>query len=409
VPLAARDLALTLRLSDEEAVTRLGALMLGRPVDIHPRAAGLAALLRKTEAGAAAVQRALDGDAEPMRALLFPASYKGMAPALLHATAIWFAEMARALPVENEAGVIECHVRSLATWLALRDERNYLESFATSVLGGTASAEEKRVAVDRAYAVIREHAEAAHQGATTLSREGRLHVLALRAVDRASRLAGLSSADEKAALARAEAAIADVTEEAVRSIGDALDAANVANEPTTTRALIVRRVVAAWFFSGFDVLCEQFAVDRATPIAWENYRVPGSKENRVLLEPLMPLFESLARRVEADPLHLPYAARCAEIMLFYFELETTLELQIRGCERVLRICPTHHNGRMVLAQYLCTKATRTLVGPIVTSAQIKEATTYVDRAESLYPSTTQIAKARERIEDAKKSVVVRWP
>jgi len=125
-----------------------------------------------------------------------------MVPALLHATAIWFAEIARALPVENEAGVIECHVRSLAAWLALREERNYLESFATIVLGGTASAEEKRVAVDRAFAVIRDHAESAHAGATTLSREGRLHVLALRGVDRACRLAGLSSSDEKSALAR---------------------------------------------------------------------------------------------------------------------------------------------------------------------------------------------------------------
>jgi hypothetical protein len=409
VPLAPRDAALTLRLSDEDAAARLAALMLGRNVTLHPRAASLAALLRKTEAGAAAVARALEGDAAPMQALLFPASYKGTAPALLHATAIWFAEMARALPVEHESAVVESWVRALAAWLALREERAYLESFATGVLGGNASAEEKRVAVDRAYAVIREHAEAAHAGATTLSRKGRLHVLALRAVDRAARLAGLDSAGERAALSRAEAALADVAEEALRPIGDALDAAAVGNETTTTRGNILRRSVAAWFFSGFDVLCEHFAVDRATPIAWENYRVPGSKENRVLLEPLMPLFESLARRAESDPMHLPYAARCAEIMLFYFELEPSLEQQIRGCERVLKVCPTHHNGRMVLAQYLCTKATRLLIGPIVTSAQIKEATAVVDRAEGLYPDTTQIAKARGRIEEAKKSVVVRWP
>ncbi len=394
-----RDEALFWRLSDEELVNRMASVHAGRSVSLHPRAAGLVALMRRADRAKDALEIAARGNADPLLRVLFEGKLGAVPPAELHARAIYFENIARLMPVTEEARALEAWVQSLAAWLALQKERSYLTAFAADVLGKP-TAEDTRVAVDHAWSVVAQLSEEAHAGASNFDRDARLRVLVLRAAPRACALAGLSAKESMAVTSRTEAALADVTDEALRPIADALETAEARNAPPEERGRILHRAAAAWYFSAFDPIAEQFAVDRATPIAWEIYRAPGNQKNRAFLEPLMPLYDSLARRIATDPFHFAYAARCAEIMLFYAELEPSLEQQIRGVEQILLICPTHSNGRLVLSQYLCTKALRVLTG-IATSNNIAEATALIDRAEKLHPETKQIASARARLEEAK--------
>ena len=394
-----RDEALFLRVCDEETANRVAQLHVGRPVTLHPRAGGLIALLRRSGLARDALDLAMRGNADPLLRVLFTDRLADEPPALLHARAIYFDAVARMLPVTEEARAVESWVRSLAAWLALQKERRYLTAFAADVLGRP-SAEDTRISVDHAWAVIAKHSEQAHAGATSLDRAARLHVLVLRSASRACDLAGLLAKEAVSVTSRTEAALADVADASLRPIADALETAEAANAPAEERGRLLHRVTAAWYFCAFDPIAEQFAVDRATPIAWEIYRQPENQRNRSFLEPLMPLYDSLARRIATDPLHFAYAARCAEIMLFYAELEPSLEAQIKGVEQILTLCPTHSNGRLVLAQYLCTKALRVLSG-IPTLGNLKEAETLIARAEALHPDTKQIATAKARLEEAR--------
>ncbi len=394
-----RDEALFWRVNDEELVNRMASLHVGRSVALHPRAAGMVALMRRAGTAKDAMEIAMRGNADPLLRTLFDDRLVAVPPAELHARAIYFETIARMLPVTEESRAVEAWVRSLAAWLALQKERSYLAAFAADVLEKP-TLEDTRVAVDHAFGVIAQLSEEAHAGAATFDREARLRVLVLRAAPRACEIAGLSAKEAMSVTSRTEAALSDVTDEALRPITDAMETAEARNAPPEERGRILHRVAAAWYFSAFDPIAEQFAVDRATPIAWEIYRAPGNQKNRAFLEPLMPLYDSLARRIASDPLHFAYAARCAEIMLFYAELESTLEAQIHGVEQILKICPTHSNGRLVLSQYLCTKALRVLTG-LPTSANIAEATAIVDRAEKLHPETKQIATVRARLLETK--------
>lgn len=377
----------------------MASLHVGRPVSLHPRAAGMIALMRRAGTAKDVMTLAERGNAEPLLRSLFDDKLAALPPAQLHARAIYFESIARMLPVTEEARAVEAWVRALAAWLALQKERTYLTAFAADVLGKP-TAEDTRMAVDHAWSMIANLSEEAHAGAGTFDRGARLRVLVLRAAPRACELAGLTAKEALSVTSRTETALSDVTDEALRPIADALEAAETRNAPPEERGRILHRVAAAWYFSAFDPIAEQFAVDRATPIAWEIYRAPGNHRNRAFLEPMMPLYDSLARRIASDPMHFAYAARCAEIMLFYAELEPSLEAQIRGVEQILQICPTHSNGRLVLSQYLCTKALRVLTG-IPSTANIAEAEALIARAEKLYPETKQVANARARLEEAK--------
>jgi len=399
-----RDEALFWRVTDEELVHRVASLHVGRSVVLHPRAAGMIALLRRAGTAKDVLDIASRGNAEPLLRRLFDDKLAALAPGELHARAIYFEHVARMLPVAEETRAVEAWMRALAAWLALQKERAYLTTFASDVLG-KATQEDIRVAVDHAWSVIAQLSEEAHAGASTFDRAARLRVLVLRSASQACALAGLTEKEALTVTNRAETALSDITDEALRPIADALETAEARNADTAERGRILHRVAAAWYFCAFDPIAEQFAVDRATPIAWEIYRAPGNQKNRAFLEPLMPLYDSLARRIASDPLHFAYAARCAEIMLFYAELEPTLDQQIRGVEHILLICPTHSNGRLVLAQYLCTKALRALTG-IPSVANIRDAEALITRAEGLYPEQKSVTNARARLEEVKGGKVI---
>jgi hypothetical protein len=396
---SSRDEALFARVADEETANHVASLHVGSPVTLHPRAGGMVALLRRSGLFTDVLHAAGRGNVDPLLRLLFTDQLGGEPPALLHMRAIYFDAIACMLPVTEESRAVEAWVRSLAAWLALQKERAYLAAFASDVLG-KASVEDTRVAVDHAWSVIAALAEEAHAGAQSFSREARLRVLVLRSAPRACQLAGLTAGEAAVVTSRTSAALADLTDAALRPIADALEVDEVSNAPADERGRILQRVAAAWYFSAFDPIAEQFAVDRATPIAWEIYRQPDNSRNRAFLSPLMPLYDSLARRIASDPEHFAYAARCAEIMLFYAELEPSLDAQIKGVEQILTICPTHSNGRLVLSQYLCTKALRLLTG-IPTPANVKEAEAALTRAEELHPDTKQIPTAKARLLEVK--------
>jgi hypothetical protein len=66
-------------------------------------------------------------------------------------------------------------------------------------------------------------------------------------------------------------------------------------------------------------------------------------------------------------------------------------------ERVLRVCPPHRNGRLILAQDLCKRALNLLASP-APAPFMAEANKLITRAEELLPSSETVAHARKQYE-----------
>jgi hypothetical protein len=122
-----------------------------------------------------------------------------------------------------------------------------------------------------------------------------------------------------------------------------------------------------------------------------------------LIEPIWPLVDSLTRRIEADPTKVAYAARCAQMLVFKADVVRTEAETTAIAERALRICPSHRNTRLTLAHSLCEQALRLLPGARAPTHQsCASAEAMIQRAESLYPSTTRLPEAQKRLAEAKK-------
>jgi hypothetical protein len=167
------------------------------------------------------------------------------------------------------------------------------------------------------------------------------------------------------------------------------------------RAAELEKVIRVWEWSDGDELVEQVVAEELQPIGWELYHAANWEGLRRALGPFRAMIDSLATRIEKNPDRIAYASGCAEIMMFSSETETTIERQIAAGERTLRVCPTHRNGRLVMASYLCDKAMRSLDLPWVTGEAARAAEELVARAEQLYPASKSLPQARERIEAAK--------
>ncbi|MEM9069127.1 MAG: hypothetical protein AAGE52_11505 [Myxococcota bacterium] len=389
------DEALLARLENEDLLVRLWNELApsGAPPP-HPRAAGMLHLLRESSQGERAAAAALDGDWKPLRALLHAPSLAGQRPELLHHLALFFDALATAHRKGERA--IDAHVRSTAAWLALAAQGTYLAGLANSVAGEDLSDEERTEAVERVPTASLERLAAEGQSvAGDCGPEAELALRTFAAIDDAVRVSGCSGrvidhAKERAVRLRTE--LIDVT---VGALTEAFDDAGT-QAPGEAHFLLFERGAQTWKWALQDVDLETFLIDRALPIGWELYHAKKWHSLRRVGEALRGAVDSLARRIESDDAMFPYAARCAQMLVFRAETQPRFEDQLRSAERAVALCDTHRNGRLVLADLLAERAIRTLQGAgWQRTNALQRARADIDRAKELWPQGAKIITAED--------------
>lgn len=409
----AEDEALLDRLEDEVALERLFRHHVGRAADderaaLPARAAGMIACVRRVPGGDAAVRAALDRDAAPLARLLDAPPMTGRPPELLHHTALYFAKVAAALERAAPEAAANAWTRALAAWLALGEERAYLAALEKAVLGDAP----KRAAADVTIApedvpleIVADLGRRAEATSRDLAPAGRAALLALAWLPDAARIAGVSESVLRRAQREAERQRNAALDAALAVVGEALDEANVRGDLATQARDVLLRALEVWKWSDKDDAVEHFLVDRLGTVGWELYRARSWDALRHLLDPFRPVIEHLASRIEADPTKIAYAAPCAQMYVFLSDVETSAARRLEHAERAVRVCPTHRNGRLVLAALLCDQATIAMRAMVLFARRddIDRVEALVARAEKLYPQSSDLGPAKAMLERVKKS------
>jgi hypothetical protein len=405
------DEALLVHLEDEAAVARLWRLQAPEDAPAPAGAAfALAAAARKLSAGEAAVVAAARGDARSLAARLLVDRYRDLPGPFVHASAVYFGRLATAWTLAGQQG--EDHaalasVRSMAAWLALDDERTYLASLGRRLAHGAKPEEAETMARTAALGFFDELRESALAGARELTPRAARALASLGRVQAAANLAGLDATAARSCVARADSIRALVVDEALAPMSDEAAELKTREDGGAHARPMLERVAAAWAWSGCDEAVEHFAMDQITELAWPIYKQSSWDTLRAMLTPCIPLFESMEGRILRDPIrHLAYAADCAQMFVFLSETEKDKSREWLLAERALRLCPSHRNGRLVMAHLCARRAIGLLDQTSFFSAKtdIAEATRLVQRAEDTYPQSKAIPEARQRLADAR----ARW-
>ncbi|UJR80051.1 hypothetical protein [Sandaracinus amylolyticus] len=403
----AADETLLSRIDDERVLASLWERAAPGAEALHPRAAGMVRLLRERPDASQAIAAAEAGNVAPLLGRLEPSRLEGWAPALVHHLALFHrarAEHAIARDAVSTSAARETLERALmligATWLALGRERAYLRGLATDVIAGALPSSEVERAVDAAAlrgldviaAMAREGIETRSGGAA----------IALRVLGRVA---------DVITIAGAEGALADRARD--RALGLRSDLVHTMLTPLTIEieelaarewkpievASVLERARDVWRWAGEEVEVERFVVRELPRFAWDLYRARRWDDLRLLLRPMEQPSDSLAMRIQRDPLELAWAAQCAQVLVFRAELAPTLDAQIGLAERGYKLCPTLRNARLVLADLLCARAERRLEGPAVLRAADawQDAKRDITRAEEIHPELTRLPAAREKL------------
>lgn len=413
----ADDEALLQRLEDEMLVERLFGILVARGDEktrLHPRAGGIVAEVRKLPGGGEAVAAALGGDIVTLAKFIDAVPFAKMTPELLHHLALFHGKAAAAL--ENTAPDLAANAWtwSLASWLALANERAYLSRLEEAVLGKAASGSGLKgggIPPERVpHELLAELGRRAEAGARDLLPSGTAALVALAKATDAAKLAGVPPAAERDLRIEAARRRNGAIESALETIAAGLDEANVRGELTTTGRTLIVRAVAVWTWTGHDEAVEHFVVGQLDRIGWELYRARDWTALRYMLDPFKPMIENLAGRVERDSSQLAYSSGCAQMYVFMAETDLNLANRLVLAERALKICPTHRNARVVLASMLCDRAIDLLREMVVVkrNADLDRAAAMIERAEKLYPQTRELEDAKKKLNDVKTKVFVSW-
>lgn len=400
------DEALLQRLEDEaifEALFRfhVGAAANGVSMP-HARASGLVRAARSLPHAADALDAAGKGDVTKLARLLEAAPMVGRSPELLHHLALYFGEVASVLEAVAEDAASTAWTRALAAWLALAEERTYLTRLEDAIRG-TATSKDVMLPPERVpLEIVADLGKAAEATSRDLAPRGRvaLAALSLRSIDDAVRLAGVggdaSARTHREAERRRNAAL----DAAMAVIGEALDEANVRGELTTAGRAILLRAIDVWKWSSLDEAVEQFTVERLATIGWELYRASSWDALRYLLEPFQPMIEHLGSRIEGDPSKIAFSSSCAQMFVFLSDVQVLFPKKLAFAERAVKICPSHRNGRLVLAAALCEEATTIMRNMVLFARrdEIDRVDALLARAESLYPRSTDLPEARAMLD-----------
>lgn len=411
----ADDEILLRRLEDEMLVGELVVFMTAAVADgathgLHPRAGGLAAELRKRADAGSAIAAALDGDPAVLARFIDELALTSCSPELIHHLALHYASVAAALERAAPEQAAWAWVRSLAAWLALAEERTYLTRLERAVLGHDAptgrraerGARDETIPPERVpLELVAAVARRADTTARELGPEGRAALLALSRTDDAARVAGAPPAAASRVRAFAQRRRNAAIEAALAPIGEALEDARARGDLAASGRDLLVRAVAVWSWTSGDEAVEHFVVDWIEKIGWEHYRASRWDALRGLLDPFRPMFESLATRIERDPAELAYAAGCAQMFVFLSEVDRVAATKRELAERAVKICPTHRNGRLVLASVLCDEAMSAIQGMVLPRrAEVARVEALLARVEALYPETRGLDEARRLLERA---------
>lgn len=398
------DDALLARLEDELLATELFAALTSDTshpgARVHPRAGGLVAELRRLPGGAAVVE---SGDVARLAAFVEGLALPTLPPVLVHHLAVFHGNVGEVLAAHAPERAADAWVRGLAAWIALGVDRSYLGALADALLGpkdADARIPPERVASELLGTLAR-HAETT---ARELGTTGRAALLALARADEAAERAGAPRAFAERIRSEAQRYRNAAVESALAPTGDALEEASVRATRQSESPVLLLRAIAVWGWTGNDEAVEHFVVEQVEKLGWELYRAREWDRLRSLLAPYRPIFESLGARIAGDPHQLAYAAPAAQMFVFLAEVESSQPQKVFLAERALAICPTHRNGRLVLAAFLCHDAQTLLRSmPLLGGAdRLARAEALVARAEELYPRATELASTRSLLEAARR-------
>jgi len=401
------------RIEDELLIERLWRAEMGTDCPLpHRRAAGLVAALRRLPKGAAAAAEAAADlqsevgkpDVAALQQMVRPDNMRGLSAELLHHLAVFHARRADSAQPGSDSA-LEAKTLSVAAWLALAGERRYLERLGSAMLGASASAEEIDDAIESAMLAPIDHlSRRARRGGRELTAAAYAALRALAAVPSACRMSGCEMKLQKRVEAHAVKGRSAAIDEALTPISAALSEATARGRAERDGAALMKRVAEVWRWSGEDEHVERYAVDQVTPIAWNIYNEHDNwRPLRELLRPIEPLVDRLAWRIDGDPRRIAYAAPCAQMFVFRAEISTAAEEQRRHAERSLQLCPSHRNGRLILASMLCNLVRDRIdsEGLLLTARSAGELEALIDRAEQLYPQTRSIEELRRTLIEAR--------
>ena len=405
------DEALLGRLEDELLVERIWQRQ--APAGAHAlpvRAAGVVREIRSLAGGTEAVEKAARGELEAIFPFLLLDDLVSRPPAFVHQLAVYFDRLASAYEAEMERDpskaasareeLVRARVRSLAAYIALRQENAYLLSLAHRIVGTALKTEELAAAVSPiASSKLETLGATARAGARELGWSAHAALAVLARVGDACRIAGCDAKSTTVALGRAESIHAGAIDDALAPVLDGLGEARARDDGERLFPPLFDKVRAIWEWAGYDEAVERFAVDEITPLAWNIYRTSRWDSLRALIAPCTPLYDSLAARIERNPMHhVAYAAKAAQMFVFRSECETERTREWALAERALVLCPSHRNGRLVMAHLLADQAIRSLGASVFPgAAEIEHATRSIARAEEIFPQSKRLPDAKARL------------
>lgn len=399
------DDALLQRIEDELVIDALWRRETGGAQPLHPRAAGLVAILRAVPGGAVVVEeagRVLTAqpgaplpDPGGLSMLLRPTSMGGLPGDLLHHLAIFHERVAGATSADVAFGA---RLRALAAWFAMTHDEGYLTTLIEGTLGDVS---EDDLRAHRTLAMRRpldELGRVARSGARDLDASSHAALRSLAATEHAARLADLSSAQTRPLVLHAERLRAGAIDAALTPMANAVAELVARNAHESEAPAVMEQVVEVWRWSGWDEHVERFAVDEVTPVAWTIYQRQASYAHlRRLIAPLVPLVERLAQRIAEDPTAIAYAAPVAQMYVFRSEMTSDFDERVRLAERAVAACPSHRNGRYILASLMCTDVRRKLDRGFWMMGARTDLERKLDRAAELNPDAKGLAGLRERL------------
>ena len=397
------DEALLTQLEDEALMERVWAAMaIVDAAPLHPRASGVLAELRTTVGGAVAVEQARRGELAPvLREITMPV-YEDLTPALAHHLALLARAQGHHAARSDNAAQRERAVAAWARWAALwawlGEERTYLASLGHAVVQGKLPPHELSRALDEApLAPIRELAKRAKAGARALSFDAGLACRALAKVPAACAEAGVPDAARRTLERRAINARADAIGDAYARVDERLEDAFVADTPAADVRALLADAAAVWRWADCDEEVEREVTQRITDYIWGLYKKRDWAGVRLVLGPLEPIVDSLEQRVLGDPRKLAYASPCAQMLVFRAEMAPGIEGPMVMAERAVALCPTHRNGRLVLAGLHIDRALDQLAGARgVLARNQQRAAEDLRRAEALFPLHSRLEDAKSR-------------
>jgi hypothetical protein len=404
--------ALLERLEDESLLERVFRVRTGVPVaklaqapepSIAPRAAGLLVALRATDSGREALERARAGDVQALDALLDAPLDGACPPRLLHHLALFFgsaADGARGRDAGAER-VAALELRALDAWALLLTEQRYLMQLAERVAGVALPRAELDAAIEAAALErVLSLGQRVTGGAELRTADARVALGLLRKVE--THAFPRDAAEQPVRGIRAESArlARNALDTALAMLTDRFAQAEADADGLRTERAILSDAAQLYAWSQGDWYVALFTLERAQTTGWSVYKAKQWPALGELCEALRPMVDDAAQRVESDPSALPYSSLVAQMLVFRAEMGNVLATRIADAERALRLCDTHRNARVILADLLAERATVTLdgTGVLGRDAAMIKARADLDRADQLWAGLPRVANLRKRLD-----------